>query len=89
MPSSGASAGAHAALRDLPRHRVERVAVLADEEDAIVLVEDDDARGEVREVDDAVDAGAAVGPGDLVVPDRDPGVLVGRAGACGEPTARS
>ena len=49
-------AGRHAALGDLPRQRVERVAVLADEEDPVALVEDDDAGREVREVDDAVDA---------------------------------
>ena len=34
--------GRHAALRDLPRPGVERVAVLADQQDAIVLVEDHD-----------------------------------------------
>ena len=53
--------------------------MLADEEDAIVVVEDDDADRQVREVDDAVDAVAAVGPVDLVVPDGDPGVRVGLA----------
>ena len=50
-------AGRHAAFGDLPRHDVERVAVLPDEEHAIGVVEDDDAGGEVRVVDDAVDAG--------------------------------
>ena len=75
-PSSGDSPARDAALGDLPGVRIERVAVLADEQDPVVIVEDDDARGEVREVDDAVDARAAVGPVDLVVPDRDPGVLV-------------
>ena len=53
--------------------------MLADEQHPIGVVEDDDPGGEVREVDDAVDAGAAVGPRHDVVPDRDPVVLVGEA----------
>ena len=69
--------GRHAALGDLPRHRVEGVAVLAHEQDAIGLIEHDDARGEVCVVDDPVDARTAVRPGDDVVPDGDPVVLVG------------
>ena len=51
--------------------------MLADEHDAIVRIEDDDARRQVVEVDDAVDPRTAVGPRDLVVPHGDPGVLVG------------
>ena len=43
-PSSGVSPAGDAAFGDLPRVCVERVAVLADEQDAIVVVEDDDAR---------------------------------------------
>ena len=43
--------------------------MLADEDDPVVVVDGDDADREVREVDDAVDPGAAVGPVDLVVPD--------------------
>ena len=55
--------------------------MLADEQDAIRVVEREHAGRQVGEMDDAVDAGRAVGPGHLVVPDRDPGVLVGdRAG---------
>ena len=44
-----------------------------------MLVEDDDAGGEVREVDHPVDAGPAIRPRHLVVPDGDPGVVVRRA----------
>src|SRR5262249_54905755 len=55
---------------------VERVAVLADQQDPVVRVQHDHARGEVREVDQPVDAGGAVRAGDDVVPDRDPVVLV-------------
>ena len=77
----------HAALRDLPGVLVERVAVLPDEEDAVLVVEDQDACREVGEVDDAVDARLAVRPGDLVVPDRDPGVLVGDAAGVAGPRA--
>ena len=66
-----------AAFGDLPRVVVQGVAVLADEHDAVVVVDSDDADGRVGEMDDPLDPGAAVGPGDLVVPDRDPGVLVG------------
>ena len=50
----------HAALRDLPRVAVERVAVLPDQDDPVLVVDRDDAGGDVREVDDAVDPGAAV-----------------------------
>ncbi len=50
--------------------------MLPDEDDAVVVIEGDDAGGEVLEVDDAVDAGAAVRAGHLVVPDGDPRVLV-------------
>ena len=38
--------------RDLPRIGVERVAVLADEDDPVLVVDGDDARGQVREVDE-------------------------------------
>ena len=72
-------AGRHAALGDLPRPRVQRVAVLPDERRPVLVVEDHHARGEIREVDDAVDARAAVGSRHLVVPDGDPRVLVGDA----------
>ena len=51
--------------------------MLADEEDAITFVDRQDPDGPVREVDDAVDSGRAVGPDDLVVPHGQPGVLVG------------
>ena len=77
----------HAALRDLPGVLVERVAVLPDEEDPVLVVEDEDAGREVGEVDDAVDARLAVRPGDLVVPDRDPRVLVGDAAGVAGPRA--
>ena len=69
-PSSARLAGGDAALRDLPRVGVERVAVLADEQDPVVVVEDEHAGRQVREVDDAVDAGRAVRAGHLVVPER-------------------
>ena len=61
--------------------------MLADEQDdPVVGVEGDHAGREVREVDDAVDPGGSVGPRDLVVPDRDPRVLVGDAsGSSGAP----
>ena len=51
--------------------------MLADEQDPILIVEDDHADRQVGEVDEAVDPGLAVRAGDLVVPDGDPGVLVG------------
>src|SRR3954470_20976423 len=51
--------------------------MLADEQDSIVGIDDDHARGEVGEVNDAVDAGTPVGTVDLVVPDSDPWVRVG------------
>ena len=51
--------------------------MLADEDDPVVGVERDDTGGEIGEVDDAVDAGAAVRSVDLVVPHGDPRVLVG------------
>ena len=66
-----------AALGDLPRVVVEGVAVLADEQDPVVVVDRQDAGREVREMDDAVDPGRAVRAGHLVVPDGDPRVLVG------------
>ena len=53
--------------------------MLADEDDAVLVIDGDDAGGEVREMHDAVDPGPAVRPGDLVVPDGDPRVLVGDA----------
>ena len=74
-------AGGHAALRDLPGLAVERVAMLSDERDPVVLIEGDDAGGEVPEVDHAIDAGAAVRARHLVVPYGDPRVLVRHAPA--------
>ena len=84
-----ALAGGHAALGDLPRVGVERVAMLADEQHAVVVVEGEDAGRQVREMDHAVDPGAAVGPGHLVVPDRDPRRSRRRPGASGGSTGRS
>ena len=75
----GGLAGRDAALGDLPGIGVEGVAVLADEEDAVGVIECEHAGRQVGEMDDAVDARGAVGPGHLVVPDGDPGVLVGDA----------
>ena len=80
-------AGGHAALRDLPRVGIERVAMLPDEQDAVVVVEDEDARREVREMDDAVDARRAVGAGHIVVPEGEPRVLVGDAPGVAGPRA--
>ena len=57
-PRARVSPVGHAALRDLPRVLVERVAVLPDEQDPVLVVEDQDAGREVGEVDDAVDARA-------------------------------
>ncbi len=58
--------------------------MLTDERHAVLAVDDDDAGRDVREVDDAVDPRLAIGPGDLVVPDGEPRVLVGDpAGAAG------
>ena len=68
-----------AALGDLPGIGVERVTVLADEQDAAVVIEHQHAGREVLEMDDAVDPGLAVRAGHLVVPDRDPRVVVGDA----------
>lgn len=63
-------AGRYAALGNLPGVCVEGVAMLADEQDEVVRIEDDDPGCRAGEMDDAVDARAAVGPVDLVVPDR-------------------
>jgi hypothetical protein len=63
--------------------------VLADEQDAIVLVEDDDPGRQVREVDDAVDPGAAVRPIDLVVPEGDPRVRIADSTRSAPPRAWS
>src|SRR5918996_1644102 len=65
----------HAAFRDLPGVTAERVAMLPDQHDPVVIVEGDHARGKILEMNDAVDAGVAVGSGAIVVPDRDPRVL--------------
>ena len=81
--SSGDLALGAAPLGDLPGIAVERVAVLADEPDAPVVVDGQDADGPVLEVDDAVDPRLAVGPDDLVLADGDPGVLVDRPAARG------
>ena len=86
-PSSRSSSGRDAALGDLPGVAIERVAVLADEDDPVLVVDRDDADGPGPEVDDAVDARLAVGPGDLVVVDLDPGVLVGEAATAAAPRA--
>src|SRR5215211_7959954 len=69
-------AGGHATLGDLPRPGVKGVPELADEHDAIVLVESDDADGEIGHVDEPIDPGRSVGPDHLVVPHGDPVVLV-------------
>ncbi len=50
--------------------------MLSDEHDPVVVVEGDHAGRQIAEMDDAVDAGAAVRARDLVVPHGDPGVLV-------------
>src|SRR5262249_39331021 len=78
-----------APLGDLPRIDPERVAVLADEPDAALLVDGQDADGGVLEVDDAGDAGLAVGANDLGLADGDPAVLVHRPAAEGRPGAGS
>src|SRR5688572_5360823 len=62
--------------------------MLSDEQHAILVVDREHADGEVREMDDPVDPGRAVGPGDFVVPDRDPRVLVGGPTAVAQPWAR-
>ena len=67
-----------AALGDLPRPLVERVAVLTYERDAIVVVNRHHADGKTLEVDDPVDPGPAVGTANVVVPDGDPAVVVRR-----------
>ena len=56
---------------------VEGVPMLADEEDPVELVENQDARRQVGEVDDAIDPGQTIRPDHLVMPDRDPRVLIG------------
>ncbi len=61
--------------------------MLPDEEDPIGVVEDDDAGREVGEMDHAVDPGGAVRTSHLVVPDRDPGVLVGDPPVVSDPRA--
>jgi hypothetical protein len=61
--------------------------MLSDQHDAVLIVEGHDAGRQIPEVDDAVDAGTAVGSRDLVVPDGDPWVLIGDAPAVAdEPT---
>ena len=77
----------HAALGDLERARIEGVAVLRHQRHPVVLVERHDAHGQVGEMDDAVDAGAAVGPRDLIVVERQPRVLVCHATAVSHPWA--
>ena len=61
--------------------------MLADEQDAVVFVEHEDAGGEVLEMDDAVDPGLTIRAGHLVVPDGDPGVLVGDPARATDPGA--
>jgi hypothetical protein len=64
-----------AAFGYLPRVPLKRVAVLPYEVDVVVL-DGQDADGDVLVVDDAVDARLAVGPDHPVLPHGDPGVLV-------------
>jgi hypothetical protein len=59
--------------------------MLADKQDAILLVEGEDPDGSTGEVHDAVDAGRAVGPDDVVVPDSQPRILVGDPAADASP----
>ena len=75
-PSSQRLALVDAALGDLPAVLVERVPVLPDEQQPPVVAHCDHAHGARPEVDDAVDAGAAVRAVDLVVEDAEPRVLV-------------
>ena len=86
-PVERALAVGHAALGDLPRVGVEHVPMLADEQHAVALVDGEDPGRQVREVDHAVDPGAAVGPGHLVVPDRDPGVVIADPARATDPRA--
>ena len=75
------------ALGDLPAVGVQRVAVLADQQDAAVVRHGHDAHRQVPEVDDPVDPGAAVRPVHLVVEDLDPRVGVGGLARAAEPGA--
>src|SRR4051812_26675783 len=69
-------AGGSAALGKLPGIDVQGVAVLTHQQNAVMLIEGDDTHGAVAVVDDAVDAGLAVRPHNLVVPDDNPGILI-------------
>jgi hypothetical protein len=61
--------------------------MLADERDLVIIVDGDHADRAVVEVDHTVDAGLAVGPRNVVVPDVDPGVLIADATAPSGPRA--
>jgi regulator of RNase E activity RraA len=50
--------------------------MLSDEQNSIGIIQCEHARREIGEVDDAVDPWGAIWSGDLVMPDRDPCVLV-------------
>ena len=66
-----------AALWDLPRVSIRGVAVLADQQDAVMhLVQRDHAHGHVLEMNNAVDPGSAVGSDHVVVIQLDPRVRV-------------
>ena len=61
--------------------------MLTDEKDPIVVIDGQHAGRQVGEMDDAIDSRGAVGPGHLVVPDGDPGVLVADAPGVARPWA--
>src|SRR6185437_15565438 len=65
-------------LRELPVSAADRVAKLLDQVEPVRLGRDD--QREVRLVDDRIDAGRAVRPADLVLPQRQPRVPVDLAG---------
>ena len=61
--------------------------MLPDQSDAILGIDGDDPGRDVLEVDDAVDPRLPVGPDDLVVPDRQPRVLIGDPARTSRPRA--